>query len=122
MIWDIYNSLIKNEDINELVEDRIKFYEYPEVKDMKETHIIIDPLDVPKPSDFADNKWLSEEYLLQIDVWSKDMNERDLIADKIRLIMWEKLNFKQRDGIDEWDKEFDIFRDARRYRGKKYDS
>lgn len=120
MIWDIYNALIADELINEKAGNNIKFYEYPEAKDVKETHLIIDPLDPPKPGDFADDKWLTDDYLLQIDVWSKDMDERDLIANKIRQIMWQ-LNFRQvGGGIDEYDSDYDIFRDARRYRGKKY--
>jgi len=119
MIWDIYSALMADELINEKAGNNIKFYEYPEAKDVKETHIIIDPLDVPKPSDYADNQWLTDDYLFQIDVWSKNMAERDLIASKIRRIMWQ-LNFSQIGGMDEYDGDFDVFRDARRYRGKKY--
>lgn len=119
MIWNIYNTFIANEDINSLVGNRIKFYEYPEPNDVKETHIIIDPLDIPKPGDYADDIWLTDDYLLQIDVWSKDMGERDLIAKKIQRLMWE-MNFRQIGGMDEYDKDYDIYRDARRYRGKAY--
>lgn len=119
MIWEIYNELIADNYIAEKVGNRIKFYKYPEAKDVKETHIIIDPLDVPKPSDYADDQWLTDDYMFQIDVWSKDMNERNLIAKKIRHIMW-KMNFRQNGGMDEYDNEYDIYRDARRYRGKAY--
>lgn len=119
MIWDIYNALIADEVISDLVGDSIKFYDYPEAKNINETHIIIDPLDPPKASDFADDKWLTDEYLYQIDVWSKDLEERDLISEKIRHIMW-SMNFKQTDGIDEYDKDYDVFRVARHYRGKAY--
>lgn len=122
MIWKIHNALIEDSVINDLVGGRIKFYEYPEAKNMKETHIIIDPLSPPQPGDYADNTWLTDDYLLQVDVWSKSMEERDLIASTIRNIMLKKLGFRQYggNGIDEWDKEYDIFRDARRYRGKAY--
>ncbi len=120
MIWKIYNALIADPIIKDLVDDRIKFYKYPEPNVLKETHIIIDPLDVPKPGNYADDNWLTDDYLYQIDVWSKDMDERDLISNKIRKIMW-KLNLKQLSGgVDEYDSEFDIYRDARRYRGKAY--
>jgi hypothetical protein len=122
MIWDIYNALIENAHINDLIGDRIKFYEYPEAKNMKDTHIIIDPIDVPKPGDYADNEWLTDDYLYQIDVWSKDLKERDLVASTIRKVLWNKLNIRQfgGNGVDEWDKDYDIYRDARQYRGKKY--
>lgn len=121
MIWTIYNLLLADSVVNDLAGNRIKFYKYPEPSDVKETHIIIDPLDPPKPGDYADDKWLTDDYLFQIDVWSKDLIERDNIALKIRKIMLEKLNFKQLPGgIDEWDEDYDIYRDARRYRGKAY--
>lgn len=121
MIWEVYNTLLADSVIKELVGNRIKFYEYPEPNNVKETHIIIDPIDVPKPGDYADDKWLTDDYLFQIDVWSKSMNERDIIALKVRKIMLETLNFKQLSGgVDEWDKDYDIYRDARRYRGKAY--
>lgn len=120
MIWEIYNKLVDDEVINDLVGKRIKFYEYPEPKDVKETHIIIDPIGVPIPKDYADDKWLTDDYIYQIDVWSKDMDEVHELALRIREIMWEQLSFRQSDGIDEYDSEYDIFRDARRYRGKAY--
>lgn len=119
MIWDIYNVLIADELINEKAGNNIKFYRYPEAKDVKETHIIIDPIGTPKPSDYADDTWLTDDYIFQIDVWSTDFQEAGIIASKIRELMWE-INFRQFDGIDEYDKDFNIFRDARRYRGKKY--
>lgn len=119
MIWKIHDSLLANNVIHDLVGNRIKFYEYPEGKDVKETHIIIDPLDTPKPGDYADDKWLTDDYMFQIDVWSKNMEERNIIANAIREIMW-KLNFRQTDGMDEYDSDYDVFRDARRYRGKAY--
>lgn len=121
MLWEIYDALIEDRYITEKVGGNIKFYEYPEAKSMMETHIIIDPLDVPKPGDYADNKWLTDDYLIQIDVWSKDINTRNELANKIREILWDKLNLTQLPGgVDEYNKEFDIFRDARRYRGKQY--
>ena len=119
MIWTIYNLLLADSVVNDLAGNRIKFYKYPEPNDVKETHIIIDPLDPPKPGDYADDKWLTDDYLFQIDVWSKDMAERDLIAAKIQSLMW-GMNFRQVGGMDEYDNEYDIFRDARRYRGNAY--
>ena len=119
MIWSIYDAFIADDVVAEKVGNNIKFYEYPEAKDVKETHIIIDPMSTPKPDDYADDKWLTDDYMFQIDVWSKDMTERDAIASKIRDLMWQ-LNFRQTDGMDEYDSDYDIYRDARRYRGKAY--
>lgn len=119
MLNKIYESLVADALIQEKVENRIKFYEYPETAILTDAHIIIDPLDVPIPSDFADNTWLKEDFLLQIEVWSKSLSDTQIVAKRIREIMW-KLGFSQGGGVDEWDKDLNIFRDARRYRGKVY--
>lgn len=121
MLYKIYDALLEDSYILEKVNTRIKFYEYPEAKSMTETHIIIDPLDVPNPGDYADDIWLTDDYLIQIDVWSKSMEERNLIASKTREILWDKLSLEQLpSGIDEYNKEFNIFRDGRRYTGRQY--
>lgn len=121
MLNKIYNALISNSVIVEkVVDDGIKFYEYPETG-MIGTHIIIEPLNTPTPSDFADDTWLTEDYLYQIEVWSKNRSDRDIIAKQIQKIMWNELGFvNYGGGVDEWDKDLNIFRDARRYRGKVY--
>lgn len=119
MLNMIYESFVADPIIQEKVENRIKFYEYPETANLTDAHIIIDPLDVPIPSDFADNTWMKEDYLFQIEVWSNNLADTQTIAKRIREIMWE-LNFSQGSGVDEWEKDLNIFRDARRYRGKVY--
>lgn len=119
MIDNIYRHLVSDDYIKEQVGERIKFYEYPEVNNLKEAHIIIDPLDVPVPKDYGDNDWLTNDYLFQIEVWSNNRATTKNIASRVRDIMW-GLNFYQGSGMDEYDKDFGIFRDARRYRGKAY--
>lgn len=117
MIWEIYYALIADKVINEKVGDRIKFYEYPEQKDVKETHIIIDPIAPPRPVKSADNERIVYEYFYQIDVWSKNMNERDEIMKRISSIL-KKIGFGENGGIDEYDKDFKIFRIAKRFVGQ----
>ena len=120
VIYKIYEALNVDTLIQEKVGNRIKFYEYPENGDITGPIIVIDPLDAPLPADFADNKWLTEDYLYQIEVWSKTLADTKLIADRIRHVMW-SINFGQSGGgVDEYDKDFGIYRDARRYRGKVY--
>jgi hypothetical protein len=115
----IYDALIANEFILYQAKGRIKYYEYPEAGDVKNPFIIIDPLDVPSPKDFADNTWLSNDCLLQIDVWTKNRTTTKELAENVQKVMWD-IGFRQNGGIDQWDKDTGIFRDARRYRGKLY--
>lgn len=100
---------------------QITAHDAPETFNKSVPYIVIDPLDVPTPADYADNKWLSDEYLLQIEVWTTTKDEKICkeIAKRIRKIMWQ-LNFSQGGGIDEYDMAAKIARDARRYRGKIY--
>ena len=116
-MWDIYYALIDDDYIKEKAGNNIKFYEYPEAKDIKETHIVIDPLAPPRPVKTADNERIVYEYFYQIDVWSKDMSERDEIMNRISQIL-KRIGFGENGGIDEYDKDFKIFRVAKRFIGQ----
>ena len=117
MIWDIYYALIDDKYINDKAGNNIKFYEYPEAKDIKETHIIIDPIAPPRPVKNADNERIVYEYFYQIDVWSKSMNERDEIMNRISQIL-KRMGFGENGGIDEYDADLAIFRQAKRFIGQ----
>ncbi|WP_207767833.1 hypothetical protein [Heyndrickxia camelliae] len=114
----IYNALIADAYIKKQAYGRIKYYEYPETGDVTAPYIIIDPIDSPNPSDFADNTWLKYDCLFQIDVWSPNRITTYTIADKIRDVMWNQFGFAQKSGPQEYDT--GIYRDARRYKGKIY--
>ncbi|WP_249596558.1 DUF3168 domain-containing protein [Peribacillus frigoritolerans] len=113
----IYDALMVDPYIKETANGRIKFYEFPETGEVTAPFIIIDPLDVPLPQDFADNTWLTYDCLLQIEAWSKKRAATRELSEQIRNAMW-NVGFSQGSGVDEWDKDTGIFRDARRYRGK----
>ena len=121
MIYKVYDALKTSTLIQEKVNNRIKFYEYPPTDNIQGVYIVIDPIDTPRPGDFADNKWLSDEYFYQVEVWSKNLLDTQAIAKEVRQVIWKQLGFSQYGtGLDEWDKETGIYRDARRYRGKEY--
>lgn len=119
MIFEIQDKLKQDSYIQEHVEDRVRAYQYPKPEDLHAPHIIIDPLDVPIPGDYADDTWLTDDYLYQIEVWSHDYKVTKEVSKRIRIALW-GLGFGQGEGTDEYDDDFNIFRDARRYRGKKY--
>jgi hypothetical protein len=121
MLDSIYSVLKTSSLIQQKVESRIKFYEYPPTETVQGVYIVIDPLDTPRPGDYADNEWLTDEYFYQIDVWSKSRIDTKEIAKEVRNILRKELGFSQYGtGVDEWDRETGIYRDARRYRGKDY--
>jgi hypothetical protein len=121
VIYKIYEAFLVDPLIQSKTNGRIKFYEYPAAGDVTGPCIVIDPIAPPLPGDFADNKWLTDEYLFQIEVWSKSHEDTESIAKQIRRVMWEGLSFAQMGtGVDEYNEELTIYRDARRYRGKTY--
>ncbi|MEK4535627.1 DUF3168 domain-containing protein [Peribacillus sp. FSL K6-1552] len=115
----IYNALIADSYIKEKAPGRIKYYEFPGTGDVTAPYIIIDPLDVPLPKDFADDTWLTYDCLFQIEVWSKNRMATNELSGRIRNVMW-NFGFSQGTGAGEWDEDTGIFRDARKYRGKLY--
>lgn len=120
----VYNALKSDSIISKEVSNRIKYYEYPSTGDISGPMIILEEVGAPTPKDYADNLWLTEDYMVHIEVWVKGSGgrkKRDQLANRIRDVMWDKFRFRQVSSMDpEWDKETNTYRDARRYRGKTY--
>lgn len=116
----IYEALSSDALIASKVETRIKYYTYPETGDVTKPYIVIDPLMPPVPGDYADNNWMTEEHLIQIDIWSKSREEKDKLGERIRMVMKNIGFYQSGGGVDEYDKDVKIYRDARRYLGKFY--
>ncbi|QXE02769.1 hypothetical protein [Terribacillus sp. DMT04] len=120
MLDKIYQAMMADTFIVTHAGSRIKYYEYPEAANMEESHIVIDPLDAPKPGDYGDNEILTDDFLYQVDIWSKDISIRDELAKRIRKVLKEIGLVQYGGGADEYDGDYGIYRDARRYRGKEY--
>lgn len=120
MLDDMYALLIADDLIQEYVGGRIKFYEYPPTGDFSGAYIVLDPIDMDRTGDYADDTYLTEDSLVQIDIWSDSRQERNLVAKQIRKVLVDENRFSEIPGVDEWDKDTGIFRIARRYRKKVY--
>lgn len=124
----IYEAIIDNKEImNHVQKNNIKFFDYPNAQEIKDVVIVIDPLDIPTPTDFGDNDNLTYEYFYQIDVFVKQkqgVNGRvlsDRLVFLIQRMMWEVLGFGETSSIKpEYIKEFSIYRQAKRFEGKQY--
>lgn len=114
----IYNQLVADDYIKSKAFERIKYFEYPETGDVDSPFVIIDPLDDGEPINFADNTWTKIDFLIQIEVWSRNRLETLNLANKIRDVMWNTMGFKQQAGPNEYTN--GVFRYARRYRGSLY--
>lgn len=116
-IWKI---LINDDEVGSYVRSerdgyRIKFFEYPETADYSGPVVVLVPLINAMPSGYADETWVTYDYLLHVDVWSKKRTDSLALATRIRDLLWDKLGFKQNDSTDEYGA--GIYRDARRYEG-----
>lgn len=120
MLDYMYSLLIADPVINEYVGNRIKFYKYPPTGDFSGTYIVFDPIDTNQIGDYADGIYLTEESLVQVDIWSKNKETRDLVAKRIRKILVDDNGFSETTGPDEFDKKTKIFRLAKRYGMKFY--
>ncbi|MGD7021779.1 hypothetical protein ACQCVK_04250 [Rossellomorea vietnamensis] len=121
MKFNIYETLLADPFIKSKTAGRIKLYEYPAASEVTGPCIVIDPIGPSLPGDYADNQWLSDEHSLQIEVWSKTLSDTESISKRIREVMWDDLGFAQQaSGVDEWDRDTGVYREARRYRGKTY--
>lgn len=124
----IYEAIIDNEEIMEYVQkNNIKFFDYPNAQEIKDVVIVIDPLDTPTPTDYGDNDNLAYEHFYQIDVFVKQkqgVNGRvlsDRLIFLLQRMMWEVLGFGETSSIKpEYIKEFNIYRQAKRFEGKQY--
>lgn len=116
----MYALLIADDLIQEYAGGRIKFYEYPPTGDFSGTYIVLDPIDLDRIGDYADDTYLTEDSLIQVDIWSDNRQERNLVAKQVRKILVDKNRFSEVPGVDEWDKDTGIFRIARRYGKKLY--
>lgn len=114
----IYNLLTNDQEIiNETGhskgEDHIYKYHIPEENREKPPLIRIHPIS-ELPTEYADNKQLAWDCIVQIDVW--DYSNARQIALRIHELM-KTINFKQSTPTFEFEPDTYLVRDGRRYRG-----
>lgn len=120
IMMKVYDALMADPYINQHAAGRIKFYEYPATASVTQPFIIIDPLGPPLDTDFADDDPLAEEYMYQVDVWTKKRNETKELARRVKQALRKSGFYYYAGGVDEYDSDTKIYRDARRFRTKVY--
>lgn len=114
----VYNLLSNDQEIINLTGhgkggDHIYKYHIPEENREKPPLIRIHPIS-ELPTEYADNKQLAWDCIVQIDVW--DYSNARQIALRIHELM-KTINFKQNTPTFEFDPDTYLIRDGRRYRG-----
>lgn len=120
IMMKLYDVLMADEYINQQAAGRIKFFEYPATASVTQPFIIIDSLGPPLDTDYADDNPLAEEYMYQVDVWTKNRNTTKELARRVKQALRKNGFYYYAGGVDEYDQATKIYRDARRFRIKVY--
>ncbi|EGQ3068539.1 hypothetical protein I0P04_001892 [Staphylococcus pseudintermedius] len=129
LLTEIYEALSNDEVISKhLKQNNIKFFDYPNANNVKSNVIVIDEIISPSLKTYADNNPLFYEYVIQIDVFSKQ-NSNDvnasLIAREVILrvskIMWQQFKFAEFNTMQpEFIKDYNLYRQSKQFKGRKY--
>src|SRR5699024_7365430 len=92
----IEGILKKDETVSEYLSSetdgfKLKFFEYPETADMEGSHVVLESIINGLPSNMSDDTWVTYDYLVHIEVWSRSREDNLFLADRIRDLLWEKL-------------------------------
>lgn len=110
-----YQLLTKDKSLINLVGSKNLIFKYHVPEEYRESPPIIRISPISElPTEYADNKQLAWDCILQIDVWDYS-NPRE-IALKIHELM-KTINFKQETPTFDYDPDTYLIRDCRRYRG-----
>lgn len=116
----VYEAIAASSKLQDVVRaDRVKFYEFPPsgAAASGAPYIVIDPLDAQAPAVFADDTWIAESQLLQVEVWGGKRREVFVLAEALRAALATTGLLQKPGGVDEYDAETKVYRDARRYDG-----
>ncbi|MGD6873017.1 hypothetical protein ACQCU1_12640 [Sutcliffiella horikoshii] len=114
----VYQVLKVDPYISEQIENRIKFYEYPESGAVDRPYMVLEEVQPSQPSTFADGTWLTLDIHLHVEIWSPNRTITRLLAERVQNLVWKKFKIGQRGGLPEYDN--GVYRDARRYQGLIY--
>ena len=123
MISDIFEYIEKvlnsNAIVNEHVGKLIFFYQVEETDEesINLPFIVINSLDPYSPRSFASNNYFNQNFVVQIDVESKEDSITKLVANEITKELFKHYLFKLDGGLDEFFIETQRFVDSRRYEG-----
>lgn len=112
----IRQIILEDPELEHAVGNRIYFYKPTEVADKSDSFIVLNSV-YDSPSTFASNDYLSESWLIQVDVEAYTEQKVIDITKRIRRLMW-NLDLKPTSSqLDEYFKETKRYVKSRRYEG-----
>ncbi|MFP4921064.1 hypothetical protein ACJVVW_09595 [Staphylococcus coagulans] len=116
-ILNLVRGIITSDtQLNQIIGSRVYYYKVTENADVSKPFVVLTPI-LDEPSDFASDKYLSEEYLIQVDVESTNHQKTIDITKRIRLLLFINNMMQASSQLDEYFKETKRYVMSRRYRG-----
>lgn len=126
LMMEMYEAFKADSELSQHVKD-IRFFTYPNANDVKAPVIVIDDLTTPIPGDFADDDYLTYQYLYQIDLFVKQNSNvsarllSNRVILRIQRIMYEQFRFTvNSSGKPEYISDFNLYRSTLSFTGKIY--
>lgn len=116
-ILNIIRTLIlEDEFLKSELDNRIYFYETSKNADITNSFVILTPI-YDEPNTIVSNNYLTEEYLIQVDVETYYHQKTIDITKRIRRLMWENDLLPASSKLDTYFKETKRYVMSRRYQG-----
>lgn len=116
-ILNIIRSIILDDTILKVeLGNRIYYYEPTENADVSKPFVILTPVD-DDPSSYVSDKYLSETYLIQVDVESTNHQKTIDITKRIRYLLFANNMSQASSQLDNYFKQTKRYVMSRRYRG-----
>lgn len=113
----IYDGLLDHDLIREEVGSKhIKYYQWPESVPSPRAFILIIPMEVTRPKEFASDTFLNLQMTYQIDVQADNRIKARAVGNAAREVMFELGYYQLPESLDEYLDKVNRYVDARRYR------
>ncbi len=108
--------LLSDAELQTYINSRIYYYKVNENAETSKPFVVITPI-YDLPSDFMSDKYLSEEYLIQIDVESSNNQKTIDITKRIRYLLYQQNLIQASSQLDAYFEETKRYVMSRRYQG-----
>ncbi|HGN7117999.1 TPA: hypothetical protein ACKW5T_002525 [Staphylococcus aureus] len=108
--------IISDIQLQSYLESRVYYYEATENADISKPFVILTPV-YDLPSGYVSDKYLAEEYLIQIDVESMDHQKTIDITKRIRYLLYQENLIQASSQLDAYFEKTKRYVMSRRYRG-----
>lgn len=116
-ILDIVKDIIMADaQLQFYLQSRVYYYQVTENADVSKPFVVLKPI-LNQPSDFASDKYLSESYLIQVDVESTNHQITNDITKRIRYLLFNNNLVQASSQLDEFFEATKRYVMSRRYSG-----